>query len=141
MGKRIFRAFLKVQIFLYRLTGGKFMGEIAGLHVLLLSTTGRKTGKPRTTPLGYFNENGGYVIIASNGGADKNPGWFHNLRDASSVIVEVGSQRLKVKPEVISPDKRAQLWAKLVAMAPGYAGYEHKTSREIPMILLHPVTS
>jgi deazaflavin-dependent oxidoreductase (nitroreductase family) len=141
MGKRIFTAFMSLAIFLYRLTGGKFMGEIAGLHVLLLSTTGRKTGKQRTTPLGYFNENGDYVIIASNAGAEANPGWFYNLKDASSVVIEVERQRLTVKPEVVGHDKRAQFWAKLVAMAPGYAGYEHKTSREIPLILLHPVTS
>src|SRR5215212_6169278 len=78
--KVLMKAALAVYIFLYRLTNGAIGGRMAGLQVLLLTTTGRKTGQPRTTPLGYFTQNGNFVVIASNGGADQNPAWYYNLK-------------------------------------------------------------
>ena len=139
MVKSLFRRFLALHVFLYRLTGGKFGGKVQGLRVLLLTTTGRKTGKKRTTPLGYFEHDGGYVIIGSNAGFDTHPAWFHNLKGNPHATVEVNDRQFEASAEVVGPDERGQLWARLVEIAPAYANYANKTSREIPLVTLHSV--
>jgi len=126
-------------VYLYRLTGGRFGGQVQGLQVLLLTTVGRKTGKKRTTPLGYFVEDENYVIVASNAGFDTHPAWFHNLRTNPRVIIEVKEQQMEAQAEVAEPKKRITLWERLISLAPGYANYTRKTSREIPIIVLHPI--
>jgi deazaflavin-dependent oxidoreductase (nitroreductase family) len=139
MGKSIFRVVLNVYAFLYRLTGGRIGGRVQGLRVLLLTSTGRKTGKHRTTPLGYFEDDGGYVIIGSNAGSDTNPAWFYNLRTNPRATIQIGDKQLKVLAEIAQSDKRTQLWARLIELAPLYANYARKTSREIPLVTLRPV--
>ena len=137
--KKLFRSMLAVFVFLYRVTRGRFGGQVQGLHVLLLTTVGRRTGKPRTTPLGYFMDDGSYVITASNAGFDTNPGWFHNLRANPHVMIEVKDQRIEAEAKVAEPKKRSTLWEHLISLAPGYANYPKKTSREIPIVVLHPI--
>jgi len=137
--KKLFRSMLSVFVFLYRLTRGRFGGQVQGLQVLLLTTVGRKTGRRHTTPLGYFMDNGSYVITASNAGFDTNPAWFHNLRANPQVTIEVGDQRIEAEAKVAEPKKRSTLWEELISLAPGYANYPKKTSREIPMVMLHPI--
>jgi F420H(2)-dependent quinone reductase len=134
-----FKYIMQAMVGLYRLTKGGFGGRMAGLNVLLLTTTGRKTGKTRTTPLGYFEEDGGYVIIASNAGGDTHPAWYHNLKSNPRVQIEIKDRKLEANAEVIAPDRRSELWARLTAMSPQYAGYETKTTREIPMVMLRPI--
>jgi deazaflavin-dependent oxidoreductase (nitroreductase family) len=139
MIRNIFHLVLKVLIFLYRVTGGKFGGHVQGLQVLLLTTTGRKTGKKRTTPLGYFIENGNYVITASNAGFDTHPAWFHNLRTNPRVQIEVQNQEMQAEADIASAEKRTSLWSKLISLSPAYGNYSRKTSREIPMVILRPL--
>jgi F420H(2)-dependent quinone reductase len=134
-----FRVFTGIHAFFYRFTGGKLAGKVQGLRVLLLTTTGRKTGKARTTPLGHFEYDGGYVIIASYAGFDTHPAWFLNLKSNPRATIQVGNNRLDVLAEIAGPDKRAQLWAQLIELAPGYAGYATKTNREIPIVILRPM--
>ncbi len=122
---------------LYRLTNGKIGGTIVGLKVLLLSTTGRKTGKQRTKPLCYFEEGPDYVIIASNGGADKHPEWFLNLKRNLKVGVRINDIQFSALAEVSDPKTRQRLWQKLISLSPYYIKYGNKTKRQIPMILLH----
>jgi deazaflavin-dependent oxidoreductase (nitroreductase family) len=129
---------LPILVFLYRRTAGRFGGTIQGLPVLLLTTTGRRTGKRRTTPLGFFEHSGGFVIIGSNAGFDTHPGWFHNLRHTPRASIEIKDRQFDVNSEILGPDVRPELWAKLVALAPGYAEYAKKTRREIPMVMLRP---
>lgn len=136
-----FRSILNIIVSLYRLTHGKFGGRVQGLPVLLLTTTGRKTGKERTTPLGYFVENGNYIISASNAGFDTQPAWFHNLRANPHVKLEVQDQRMDADAEIASPPKRSLLWTKLISLSPAHAKYAEKTRREIPMIVLRPLKS
>jgi len=126
---------------LYRLTNGKIGGTIVGLKVLLLSTTGRKTGKQRTKPLCYFEEGPDYVIIASNGGADKHPEWFLNLKSDPNVKVRIEETEFSARAEVSDPKTRQRLWQKLISLSPYYIKYEKRTKRQIPMILLHPIKS
>jgi deazaflavin-dependent oxidoreductase (nitroreductase family) len=132
------RGVLLVYKSLYRATKGRLGGRIQGLPVLLLTTTGRKTGRVRTTPLGYFEDDGRYVIIASNAGRGSNPGWFHNLRSYPQVRLQLGARRMEAKAQVAPKGERERLWARLVELAPGYAAYARRTKREIPMVVLHP---
>jgi deazaflavin-dependent oxidoreductase (nitroreductase family) len=137
--RKLFSSIFSIVVFLYRLTGGKVGGKVQGLSVLLLTTTGRKTGKKRTTPLGYFEHDGSYVIIASNAGFDLHPAWFHNLRSNPQVSVQIKDKQLTAIAETADPELRKQLWAKLTELAPGYAGYQKRTTREIPIVILHPL--
>jgi deazaflavin-dependent oxidoreductase (nitroreductase family) len=123
---------------LYNVSGGRIGGKIGKLPVLLLTTTGRKTGKQRTNPVAYLMDGPAYVVTASAGGADRNPGWFFNLRSNPQAAITVKDKHIKVTAEVAGPEKKAELWARLVADAPNFAGYQTRTSREIPMLILHP---
>ncbi len=134
----MFKFIRDLSIFLYRLTGGKVGGHMQGLPVLLLRTTGRKTGEERTTPLGYFTENGNYIITASNAGRAKHPAWFLNLRTNPRVTIEVQDQQIEARAEVASSEKRGVLWSRLISLSPAYANYARKTTREIPLVILHP---
>jgi deazaflavin-dependent oxidoreductase (nitroreductase family) len=136
----IFRFFMAIYIFLYRLSGGKFGSQVQGLPVLLLSTIGRKTGKKRITPLGYLEHEGFYVITATNMGFDAHPAWFHNLKSHPQVALQIGNRQLTAIAELANPTLRQKLWAKFVERAPGYGAYEKRTTREIPVVLLRPVS-
>jgi len=129
----------KVMVFLYNVSGGRIGGKMGKAPVLLLTTTGRKTGKQRTLPLIYIMDDSAYVITASAGGADKHPGWFFNTRSNPQATIQVKDAHIKVKAEVAGQEKKSELWARLVEVAPNFAGYEKRTSREIPMVILHPV--
>ncbi len=135
----MFRLIRDISVFLYRLTGGKVGGRMQGLSVLLLRTTGRKTGQERTTPLGYFTENGNYVITASNAGRAKHPAWFLNLRANPQVTIEVQGRQIEARAEVAAPERRNALWSQLISLSPAYANYARKTAREIPLVILHPL--
>ncbi len=124
--------------YLYRLSKGKVLGRMAGLNILLLTTTGRKSGKERTTPLGYFEQDGKYVIIASNGGADKHPAWYLNLKSNPDERVEIKDNKINAEAKEAEPKLRAELWEKLVSLSPLYGKYATSTKREIPIILLQP---
>jgi deazaflavin-dependent oxidoreductase (nitroreductase family) len=138
MRKYLFRLFTAIHLFIYRLSGGRVSGEVRGLHVLLLTTTGRKSGKPRTMPLGYFKHDGGYVITASNSGSDHHPGWYYNLKSSSLARIQIKNNRIPVRAEEVTGDERERLWSELIRISPGYADYQKHTSRKIPMVILHP---
>ena len=128
-----------VLVFLYNVSGGRIGGKMGNVPVLLLTTTGRKTGKKRTLPLVYIMDGSAYVITASAGGADKNPGWFFNIRSNPQATIQVKDKHINVTAEVAEPEKKSELWARLIAVAPNFAGYQKRTSREIPMVILHPI--
>lgn len=139
MIKTFFRFFMAINVFLYRLSGGKFGGKVQGLRVLILNTTGRKTGKKRAIPPGYFEHDGSYVIIGSNAGFDTHPSWFHNLKSNPEATIVVNDRQLEVRAKVSGEDERGQLWEKLIELSPSYANYAKKTSRQIPLVILSPV--
>jgi deazaflavin-dependent oxidoreductase (nitroreductase family) len=140
MLKFLFRIFLSFSVWLYQRTNGKFGGKVQGLPVLLLTTTGRKTGKKRITPLGYFEYDGYYVISATYAGLDIHPAWFHNLKSNPKVALQIQDKQLTAIAEPANPTLRQKLWDILVELAPGYGAYEKRTTREIPMVLLRPVS-
>src|SRR3954452_21753924 len=122
--KQVFRVILKLFVFLYRRTNGRIGGSMQGLHVLLLTTTGRKSGRTSTTPLGYFKDNGAYVICASNAGAKQNPGWFFNLKSNPKVTVELPDKKLTATAEIPQGEERTRLWKRLIELSPAYGNYE-----------------
>ena len=128
-----------VMVFLYNVSGGRIGGKMGKVPVLLLTTTGRKTGKQRTLPLVYIMDDSNYVITASAGGVDKHPGWFFNIRSNPQATIQVKDKHIQVTAEIAEPEKKSELWSRLVEVAPNFAGYEKRTSREIPMVILHPV--
>ena len=139
MFKLILKMMVPASIFLYRLTGGAIGGRVQSLPVLLLTTIGRKSGQPRTVPLGYLRDGSSYVIIASYGGLPQHPAWFLNLERHPEATIQVKKQQMQVKAETANREKRRELWARLLEVAPGYADYEKRTSREIPVVILHPL--
>ena len=125
----------------YRLTGGKVGARIANMPVLLLTTTGRRSGRPRTQPLTYTRAREGYVVIASKGGAAQHPLWYLNLRANPLAEVTVGRETRKVQAREADGDERERLWRQLADVYSGYDRYAQKTSRRIPVIVLEPVRS
>jgi deazaflavin-dependent oxidoreductase (nitroreductase family) len=123
---------------LYRASGGRLGSKVWGLPILLLTTTGRKSGVPRTTPLCYLTDGDDLVVVASNGGMDWFPDWWLNLQREPRATVELGSSSRPVVAREAGPEERERLWATLTGIAPGYLGYQKKTSREIPLGILQP---
>ena len=136
--KGIMRLFLKFHVFVYRLSGGKVMGQFGENPVLLLNSVGRKSGQRRTSPLLYATDGNSYLVAASNAGAANHPGWYFNLKHAPETTVEVKGETIPVMANLVGADERPRLWAKLVAMSDQYQGYADGTSREIPLFLLTP---
>lgn len=109
-----------------------------GAPTLVLTTTGRKTGRERKFALIYQKIRGSYVIVASKGGADQHPGWYFNLRDNPEVGVQVGSEWFTAHARTASTSERAELWPTMAAVWPAYDEYQRATDREIPVVVLEP---
>jgi deazaflavin-dependent oxidoreductase (nitroreductase family) len=124
----------------YRATGGKLFGRMGKSPILLLNTMGRKSGKKRTTPLLYVMDGEGFVIIASKGGAPTHPAWYLNLIANPDATVEIGDREVRVRAEEVHGEDKTRLWQKMVEMYPTYDDYQTKTEREIPLLILHPVS-
>ena len=122
---------------IYRATRGLVGHHIPGVGPhLLLDHVGAKSGKKRTSPLLYTKDGDDLVIVASKGGHPKNPAWFHNLRANPDTEVQIGSERRRVHARVADEDERPRLWNKAVAQYGGYAGYQKRTGRQIPLVVL-----
>lgn len=123
----------------FRANEGKVGGPFEGAPMVLLHTVGAKSGEPRVTPLvSRPGEGGAVVIFASAAGADHHPAWFHNLVAAPEVEIEIGTERRPVTARVAEGDERSVIWEAQKADAPGFAEYEAKTDRVIPVVLLEP---
>lgn len=123
----------------YRLTGGVIGHRVPGFPpMLLLDHQGAKSDRWRTTPLVYVDDGDDVVIVASKGGHPRHPAWFHNLLAHPDVSVQVGRDRRAVRARVAAPAERARLWPKAVETYPGYRGYQERTDRAIPLVILEP---
>ncbi len=122
----------------YRATGGRVGGRVWGLPILLLTTTGRRTGAARTTPLCFYVDAESLVVVASNGGLEWLPSWWLNLQEHPQASVRVGQDTRAVVARRASPDERARLWTAITTIAPGYLEYERRAPREIPLAILEP---
>jgi deazaflavin-dependent oxidoreductase (nitroreductase family) len=134
------KAFNKTVTDEFRANDGKVGGQFQGANLLLLTTTGAKSGQPRLSPLAYFRIDGKLLIIGSFAGADIDPAWVHNLRANPSAQVEIGSESSDVTARELPPAERDELFPKITAAAPGFAEYQAKTARVIPVFELQPVS-
>ena len=123
---------------LYRLSGGQVGGRLWDLPVVLLTTTGRRSGKRRTVPLCSFRDGDDVVVIASYGGLDQPPAWWLNLEASPEAELQDGHTHRMVTARNAEPGERERLWAEVTARAPGYLEYERRTAREIPVVILQP---
>jgi deazaflavin-dependent oxidoreductase (nitroreductase family) len=122
----------------FRANGGKVGGPFEGAPVLLLGTTGAKSGEPRLTPVMYLEDGDRMVIFASKGGAPTSPGWYHNLLANPSAKVEVGTDAVEVNAVVTSGEERDRLFNRQAELYPQFADYAEKMTREIPVVALEP---
>jgi deazaflavin-dependent oxidoreductase (nitroreductase family) len=134
-------ALARDQVETYERTGGKegntFLGT--GLPVIILTTRGNKSGKVRKTPLMRVEHNGEYALVASLGGAPKNPVWYYNLKSGEAMIQD-GPSPVDVSVRELSGDERTTWWDRAVQAYPPYADYQARTTRTIPLLLAHPLT-
>ena len=129
-----FRVSIRAHARFYKAMGGRF----AGKGLLLLTTTGRKSGKPRVNPLMRIEDGDNYVVAGSVGGAPSHPGWYYNLMDNPHVMVQVGRTVENRTARIAKGEERERLWAKFVEAEKRFADYETRTDRVIPVVVLEP---
>jgi deazaflavin-dependent oxidoreductase (nitroreductase family) len=138
----IWKLMQRAWIRLYRLSRGRIGGSFGWMGgpmpVLLLTTTGRRSGKRRTAVLGYLVDGECYVVVGSNNGLPTDAAWVTNIRVQPRVTIQVGERVVEATGSIAGPDDRARLWAELMRAAPGYGRYEAMTTREIPLVVLTP---
>jgi deazaflavin-dependent oxidoreductase (nitroreductase family) len=118
---------------------GRVFTALPGSNVFVLHTTGRNSGQHRQTPLSFTKDGDAFVVIASNGGAPRHPDWYLNLQVHPDAEVELGGTRTSVHAETVTGTDRVRLWQAAVRSFGGYAGYQMRASREIPVVRLSPV--
>ena len=123
----------------FRDNGGKVGGQFEGAPLLLLHSTGAKSGQERIHPMMYQDlDDGAIAVFASKAGAPTNPAWFHNVVAHPDASIEIGTDTRAVRARVVDGDERRQIWEAQKAAYPGFAEYEAKTDREIPVVVLDP---
>lgn len=123
---------------IYRISRGRLLRHLAGMPVLLLTTTGRRSGRPRTAALTYFRNGGDFVVIGSFGGSDLPPAWWLNLQRERRASVLIGGTTSKVTARAATTEEHDRLWPLVTETNPGYARYQKRTRRPIPIMLLTP---
>jgi deazaflavin-dependent oxidoreductase (nitroreductase family) len=141
--ERVARPLIRVMSLLntwvYRWSGGRVGGKfLRGAPVCLLTTTGRRSGQPRTTPLLYLERGDDVVLVASQGGMSKHPVWYLNLEKHPDVEIQIGAQTRRMRARRVAPEEKAALWPELVKMYPDYDDYQARTDRDIPVIVCSP---
>jgi deazaflavin-dependent oxidoreductase (nitroreductase family) len=122
----------------YRATGGEEGHDWRGTQTLLLTTTGRKSGEPRTTPLIYGRRGEDYLVVASKGGSEVPPAWYRNIESDPEVELQVKDKRFKAHARDATPEEKPELWRTMTAEWPAYDEYQERTEREIPVVVLEP---
>jgi deazaflavin-dependent oxidoreductase (nitroreductase family) len=122
----------------FRANGGKVGGQFEGAPLLLLHSTGAKSGQARVNPMMYQADGDNFAVFASKAGAPTNPDWYHNLVANPRATVEVGDSTVNVVARIAEGEDRERLWSRQKELYPGFADYEAKTTREIPVIILEP---
>jgi deazaflavin-dependent oxidoreductase (nitroreductase family) len=139
MNKKILRLFMGINSFLIHTSKGKIGAQLGSQTILLMHTIGRKTGKPRTTPIAYFTVVSGFYVIGSNWGQQKNATWYYNLKQKPDLTIEVGGREIAVRSREAEGEEYNQLWTDAVNRHPDYMHYKEMTSRHIPIIVFEPV--
>ncbi len=132
------RALGKLNVPIYRATRGRLLSKVGRAPVLLLTSTGRRSGQARTAPVLYLAEGERLVVIGSNAGNERAPAWSHNLTANPDAEVQIRGRRRQVRARVAEGEERAELWRKMNEQYAGFAQYDENTSREIPVFVLEP---
>ena len=133
------RAATRLHARLYRLTGGRFLPRWAeGMPVLSLTTTGRKSGKPRSTTIIYYEDGEQLVVMPSNAGTDATPAWWLNLQANPEAEVQLGNERRRVRARRATPEEAERLWPRMCESYSGFEDYQAFTEREQPIVVLDP---
>ena len=137
IGSRLIRIISAINVWVYRLTGGRLGGRLpGGVPVLLLTTIGRQSGKRRTSPLLYLRVGEDLAVVASKAGMPRHPAWYLNLEANSQVEVQIGRHRRKMVARCATKEERSTLWPELVSMYGDYEVYQARTRRQIPVVIL-----
>lgn len=129
-------AITRIHRFVLLRSGGRLGSRAGRLRFLLLHHVGRRSGRPRATPLLYLEDEGRWLVVASNAGDDRHPAWWLNLRERPEAEIQVAGERVPVKARAAAGPERQTLWRRLVDHYPDYAEYETRTDREIPVVVL-----
>jgi deazaflavin-dependent oxidoreductase (nitroreductase family) len=122
----------------FRANGGRVGGNFAGAPILLLHSVGARSGQARLHPMMYLSDHGRYIVFASKAGAPTNPDWYHNLKAHPEATIEVGSGTIEVTAAELTGSERDELFDRQAALFPGFADYQAKTTRLIPVVALIP---
>jgi deazaflavin-dependent oxidoreductase (nitroreductase family) len=137
--KAILKLISKLNVLVYRLSGGRVMGKLKGSPICLVTMTGRKSGRRITMPLMYTPHQDRVLIVASLGGAPQHPVWYHNIMANPDVVIQDGSRIRKMHARQASAAEKAELWPLCVASYPDFAAYQARTERDIPLMICEPV--
>jgi deazaflavin-dependent oxidoreductase (nitroreductase family) len=132
------RALGKLNVPIYRLTGGRLMNKVGRAPVMLLTSTGRRSGQPRTAPVVYGEDGERLVVISSNGGNHNTPGWAYNLDANPDAEVEIRGRRRPVRARVVEGQERAELWRRMNQLYGGFDDYDANVTRDIAVFVLEP---
>lgn len=139
---RRFRGFLKffskLNVFVYKLTGGRLMGRLQGREVMLVTMTGAKSGQPRTIPLMYVPYKDGVIVVASQGGAPRSPVWTGNLLANPDIAVQYRDKKMNLRARRVDDAEKAEVWPTCVEHYPPYDDYQKRTDRNIPVFVCEP---
>ena len=128
----------RVMTRVYEKSGGRLGSRMGKMGMLVLYTQGRKSGQQRSHTLQYMPDGANYVVVASNNGQERHPGWYHNLLSDPHVQIQVGRRRLNALAAVADAEEYAQLWPRLIAQNPPWEAYARRTTRKIPVVILLP---
>ncbi len=128
----------KMNIPIYRATRGRVMGKVGRAPVLLLTSTGRRSGQPRTAPVVYMDDGASVIVIGSNAGNSNEPGWSFNLKANPDAHVEIGAEHRDVRARVAEGEERERLWQAMNVQYAGFDDYDSKTHRDIAVFVLEP---
>lgn len=130
------KLFGKVHKVLYRISGSRFFANLGQMPTLLLTATGRKSGKPRTVPLLYVENDDGYAVVASFAGAPEHPAWYRNLEKTPQASVQIEDRVIPVTASTATAEEKKSFWPRFTAIYPDYDSYQEETERDIPVVLL-----
>ncbi len=134
----VLKAFTKLNVLVYKLSGGRLMNKLSGMPIMLVKMTGAKSGRAITIPLMYVPDGDNVILVASQGGAPKNPVWYHNLKKNPEVEVTQGGVTRKMIARQVGDEEKAALWPTCCKYYPPYEEYQQRTERNIPVFVCEP---
>lgn len=131
----LLKTFTRINVFVYKLSGGRLMNKLSGMPIVLVTMTGARSGRTITIPLMYVPHDKGFILVASQGGAPKHPAWYHNLVKNPEIEITFQGRTRKLTARLVDEQEKATLWPTCVEYYPPYEQYQKRTERQIPVFL------